>query len=51
MASWRSLGLHVTLEANTCEDHACPQMRDFKGIGDFNEEFVEQLHQDGVQSN
>ena len=51
MASWWSLGLSVTLKAHLGEDHVCIQMCDFKGIGDLNEEFVEQLQQDGVSTN
>jgi hypothetical protein len=51
LASWRSLGLSVTLKAHACEDHVCNQIRDFGGIGDYNEEFVERLHQEGVRTN
>jgi hypothetical protein len=51
LSSWRSLGLSVTLKAHVCEDHICKQMQDLKGIGDYNEEFVERLHQEGVRTN
>ena len=51
MASWLPLGLSVTLKAHLSEDHVCNQMRDFKGIGDFNEDFVEGLRHDGVCTN
>jgi hypothetical protein len=51
VASWRSLGLSVTLKAHIAEDHVCGQIRDYKGIGDYNEEFVECLHQEGVCTN
>ena len=51
MASWRSLGLSVTLKAHLGEDHVCNQIRDFNGTSDFNEEFVERLHQEGVRTN
>jgi hypothetical protein len=51
IAAWRSLGLSVTLKAHCSEDHVCDQIRNFHGIGDYNEEFVERLHQDGVRTN
>jgi hypothetical protein len=51
VASWRSLGLSVTLKAHIAEDHVCGQIRDYHGIGDYNEEFVERLHQEGVRTN
>jgi hypothetical protein len=51
VASWSSLGLSVTLKAHIAEDHVCGQIRDYKGIGDYNEEFVECLHQEGIRTN
>jgi hypothetical protein len=51
LASWCSLGLSVTLKAHVCEDHICKQMQDLKGIGDYNKEFVERLHQEGIHTN
>jgi molybdate-binding protein len=52
MASWHSLGLSVKLKAHIAEDHVCDQICDYKGIGDYNEEFVERLHQEqGICTN
>jgi hypothetical protein len=51
MASWRSLGLSVTLKGHLAEDHVCDQICLYHGIGDYNEEFVERLHQEGVRTN
>jgi hypothetical protein len=51
VASWRSLGLSVMLKAHIAEDHVCDQIWDYKGIGDYNEEFVECLHQEGIHTN
>jgi hypothetical protein len=48
MDSWHSLGLSVTLKAHIAGDHVCGQICDYKGIGDYNEEFVDRLHQEGV---
>jgi hypothetical protein len=51
MACWRSLGLSVTLKGHLAEDHVCDQIGVYHGIGDYNEEFVERLHQEGVRTN
>jgi hypothetical protein len=51
VASWLSLGLSVTLNAHIAEDHVYGQIRDYKGIGDCNEEFVDRLHQEGARTN
>ena len=45
MLKWRALGLSVTVKAHLLESHAFYQMLFFRGIGDFIEEFVEQLYQ------
>jgi hypothetical protein len=51
MASWRSLSLSVTLKCHLAEDHVCDQIGVYHGIGNYNEEFVERLHQEGVCTN
>jgi hypothetical protein len=51
MASWCSLGLSVTLKGHLAEDHVFDQIGVYHGIGDYNEEFVECLHQEGVCTN
>jgi hypothetical protein len=51
MAAWRSLGLSVTLKGHLVDDHVCWQICLYHGIGDYNEEFVERLHQEGVRTN
>ena len=45
MLKWRALGLSITVKAHLLESHAYSQMLYYHGIGDFIEEFVEQLHQ------
>jgi hypothetical protein len=51
MASWQSLGLSVTLKGHLAEDHVCDQIGIYHGIGVYNEEFVECLHQEGIRMN
>jgi hypothetical protein len=51
MASWHSLGLSVTLKGHLTEDHVCDQIGIYHGTGDYNEEFVEHLHQEGARTN
>ena len=41
--------LNMSLKAHAMEDHLLDQTIEFKGIGDFGEDFVEQSHQDGIQ--
>jgi len=49
MVLWRDLKLNMSLKAHAMEDHLLDQTIEFKGIGDFGEDFVEQSHQDGIQ--
>mmetsp|Transcript_26182 Transcript_26182/g.38989 ORF Transcript_26182/g.38989 Transcript_26182/m.38989 type:complete len:280 (-) Transcript_26182:4-843(-) len=45
MQKWRALSLSVTVKAHVLETHALYQMEQYHGVGDFIEEFLEQLHQ------
>jgi len=50
MVKWRDLGLSMDmLKIHGLEDHLVPQMRLFKGIGCFIEDFIEQAHQFGMK--
>jgi hypothetical protein len=48
---WRILQLPVTPKCHGLEDHACDQLEILKGLGDFSENWVEQLHQLGLKNN
>jgi hypothetical protein len=48
---WRLLRLSVTPKCHGGEDHACNQLEVLKGIADFCEDWVEQLHQLGLKNN
>jgi hypothetical protein len=46
----RALDLSTTTpKPHAIEDHLCDQLKRFKGIGDFTEDFVEQSHQEGIR--
>ena len=45
MKQWRALNMSVTVKAHVLESHLNDQIEYYHGIGDFNEEFIEQLHQ------
>jgi hypothetical protein len=51
LAGWRILQLSVTPKYRGSEDHACDQLELLKGLADFCEEWVEQLHQLGLKNN
>jgi hypothetical protein len=48
---WRILELSVTPKCHGSEDHACDQLEFLKGLADFCEDWVEQLHQLGLKNN
>jgi hypothetical protein len=48
---WRILQLSVTPKAHGGEDHACDQLEFLKGLADYCEDWVEQLHQLGLKNN
>jgi hypothetical protein len=48
---WQLLRLSVTPKCHRGEDHACNQLELLKGIADFCEDWVEQLHQLGLKNN
>ena len=43
--------LSVTPKCHASEDHACDQLELLKGLADFCEDWVEQLHQLGLKNN
>jgi hypothetical protein len=43
--------LSVTPKYHASEDHACDQLELLKGLADFCEDWVEQLHQLGLKNN
>jgi hypothetical protein len=45
--TWRNQGLGMTLKARVCEHHVVRVNHQFRGIGDKDELFIEQLHQVG----
>jgi hypothetical protein len=51
LAVWRILELSVTPKAHAGEAHACDQLEFLKGLADFCEDWVEQLHQLGLKNN
>ena len=51
LAVWRILQLSVTPKCHGSEDHACDQLELLKGLADFCEDWVEQLHQLGLKNN
>jgi hypothetical protein len=48
---WRILRLSVTPKCHGSEDHACDQLELLRGLADFCEDWVEQLHQLGLKNN
>jgi hypothetical protein len=49
MKLWRALDYTTTApKLHAIEDHLIDQIRQFKGIGELTENFVEQAHQDGI---
>jgi hypothetical protein len=48
MTLWQGLGLSLAPKPHAMEDHLVEQIRQFKGIGDLCEDFVEKSHQDGI---
>jgi hypothetical protein len=51
MAVWWILQLYVTPKGHASEDHTCDQLELLKGLTDFCEDWVEQLHQLGGLNN
>jgi hypothetical protein len=51
VAVWRILQLSVTPKCHASEDHACDQPELLKGLADFCEDWVKQLHQLGLKNN
>jgi hypothetical protein len=51
VAVWWIMKLSVTLKCPASEDHACDQLELLKGLADFCEDWVEQLHQLGSKNN
>jgi hypothetical protein len=50
MKLWRALDCTTTApKPHAIEDHLIDQIRQFEGIGEFTEDFVEQAHQDGIR--
>jgi hypothetical protein len=47
MIEWRQQGYNIPLKAHICEHHFCDFSEICGGLGDFDEEFVEQYHQKG----
>jgi len=45
---WQDLGMSVSPKLHVLEDHLLSQLSLFKGLGDYNEDFVEQAHQVGI---
>jgi hypothetical protein len=50
VAVWRIMKLSVTPKCHASEDHACDQLELLKGLADFCEDWVEQLHQLGLRT-
>jgi hypothetical protein len=48
---WPIMELLVTPKCHACEDHACDQLELLKGLVDFWEDWVQQLHQLGLKNN
>ena len=46
---WRGLDLSITPKIHAIEDHLCDQILRFQGIGDLDEDFMEQSHKDGIK--
>jgi hypothetical protein len=46
---WRDLGMSVSPKLLVLEDHLLFQLSLFKGLGDYSEDFVEQVHQVGIR--
>jgi hypothetical protein len=51
VAVWWIMELSVTPKCHASEDHACNQLELLKGLADFCEDWVEQLHQLGLKNN
>ncbi len=51
VAVWQIMELSVTPKCHASEDHACDQLELLKGLADFCEDWVEQLHQLGLMNN
>ena len=49
IASWRALALLMSPKAHCMEDHCLSKLEDLKGLGGYDEEFVERGHQLGVR--
>ena len=49
MTCWRNLRLSTKMvKIHGIEDHLLDQIKDYGGIGDFIEDFIEQAHQFGM---
>ncbi len=48
MKLWTGLGISVSPKLHAIEDHMAKQLKNFLGIGDFCEDFIEKTHQDGI---
>jgi hypothetical protein len=51
VAVWWIMKLSVTPKCHASEGHACDQLELLKGLADFCEDWVEQLHQLGLKNN
>jgi hypothetical protein len=51
LAVWRILQLSLTPKCHGSEDHACDQLELLKGLADFCEDCMEQLHQLSLKNN
>jgi hypothetical protein len=49
MVIWKELALSITLKVHATEDHCVNQRRIYRGLGELDEEFIERMHQSGVQ--
>jgi hypothetical protein len=48
MGLWRGIGQSISPKVHAIEDHLVEQILRLQGIGDLGEDFVEQLHQEGI---
>ena len=46
---WRVAGLSITIKAHIIEAHLIDYLRRFRGLGEYDEEFGERAHQDGLR--
>ena len=46
---WRSSGLSATIKVHIIESHLIAYLRRFRGLGSYEESFIEMAHQEGVK--